>query len=442
MKSIEMFRKLHYKLTALCALITMGILILFSVLYLTISEHTLRENDRLSFQHDFDSIVSSLEQQKTITYDYLLRLEQNNGYQIFLWDNGQPLAFNLLKSHLPYGEYAEAAKENYFSGRTASGKGNGIFDTYELASGETGCVGLCQIFPGQSMLERTYEGNDKARGLLLLVFASDTALSEQLRKQRLLFLMLCLLTELILILFASLFTKKLLKPLAENQKKQLLFVANASHELRTPLAVILSSLAVKPPCYEKTIRQEAERMSHLVEDMLFLTGLENGKRPVSLTPLAPDTLLLDFYEQTESLVRESGHFYHLQLPEEMVADFSCDRDKITQLLLNLLQNAISYTPKGWQITLALCLKKGEICFQVIDNGMGIAPEKRKEIFERFYREDGSRHEKEHYGLGLCIAKEIVLSHKGKIYVTETPGGGSTFSCCFPVSISSAFNAVK
>lgn len=433
MKSIKMFRKLRYKLTVLCALITMGIMILFSVLYLTISEHTLRENYQLSFQHDFDSICSSLEQQKTISYDYLLHLEQNNGYQIFLWDNGQPLAFNLLKNHLPYEEYAEAAKESYFSRQTASEKRGGIFDFYVSESGETGCIGLRQIFPGQSLPKMAYERNDQSKGLLLIVFAPDTSLLTQLHRQRLLFLILCLLTELILILFAFLFTKKLLRPIADNQKKQLLFVANASHELRTPLAVILSSLDVKPPHYEETIRQEAQRMSHLVEDMLFLTGLETGKRPASLKPLAPDTFLLTFYEQTESLVRESGHSYHLLLPEESVPDFSCDKEKMTQLLLNLLQNAITYTPKGGRITLALCLKKREICFQVIDNGIGIDPEKRKEIFERFYKEDSSRHEKGHYGLGLCIAKEIVLSHKGRILVTETPGGGSTFSCCFPVT---------
>lgn len=426
-----MFRRLHYKLTGLCALITVGILAVFTLLYLTVSEHTLSENHKLSFQHDFDTICSSLEQQQTVTFQYLLRMEQNNGYLLFLWDNKEPLSFNLLESHKPYLELAEELYASYIVTTGAAAKNSVSFLQYDLAD-ESGYMGISQMAAGQ-MSAAEYQNSFQEEGLILLVLSPNTAFHRQLLTQRLLFLMLSCIACLILILFAFLFTGKLLKPIQKNQEKQLQFVANASHELRTPLAVILSSLSIKPPGYEGTIAEEAQRMSHLVDDMLFLTSLETGKNKLSFSRVEPDTFLLNFYEQTESFVHQSKHAYSLTLPEEAMPAFSCDPEKIKQLLLNLLQNAISYTPEGGQIALRLFASQKELCFQVIDNGVGIAPEKKKEIFERFYRADSSRHTKEHYGLGLCIAKEIMLAHRGRIELSDTPGGGSTFSCYFPTA---------
>lgn len=85
-----LFKRLHYQFTGLCALITMAILALFSVLYLSVSERTLWEKHTLSFQHDFDTLRTSLEQQPALTHSFLLRMEQTGGYMIFLWDNGIP----------------------------------------------------------------------------------------------------------------------------------------------------------------------------------------------------------------------------------------------------------------------------------------------------------------------------------------------------------------
>lgn len=409
-----MFQKLHYELTGLCALITVGILTAFTLLYLNISEHTLWENHTLSFQHDFDTICSSLEQQQTITYQYLLRMEQNNGYLLFLWDNEQPLSFNLLESHLPYSALADSLYASYAKQNAMTSTAEASFHEYELHS-EKGFVGI------------------SGKGLVLLVLAPNTAFHRQLLSQRLLFLLLACIASVILILFAFLFTGKLLRPLQENQKRQLQFVANASHELRTPLAVILSSITIKPPRYEQTIEQEAKRMGRLVDDMLLLTGLETGKSDLSYSSISPDTFLLNFYEQTEVFVRQSNHFYSLELPDTSVPTFLGDSEKVKQLLLNLLQNAVSYTPEKGRIVLRLSVLPKEICFAVVDNGMGIASEKRDAIFERFYRADSSHHMKEHFGLGLCIAKEIVQSHRGRLVLSETPGGGSTFSCYFPIA---------
>lgn len=103
-----LFKRLHYQFTGLCALITMAILALFSVLYLSVSEQTLWDNHTLSFQHDFDTLCSSLEQQTVLTHSFLLRMEQNSGFLIFLWDNGTPLLLQSSGKSCPLSETGRA----------------------------------------------------------------------------------------------------------------------------------------------------------------------------------------------------------------------------------------------------------------------------------------------------------------------------------------------
>ena len=100
--------------------------------------------------------------------------------------------------------------------------------------------------------------------------------------------------------------------------------------------------------------------------------------------------------------------------------------RMEQILAILLDNAISYTPPQGKISLSLQSSPGKFTLQVSDNGNGIPDSEKEAVFDRFYRQDKSHKDKSHFGLGLCIAWEIVHMHKGKIWVEDTPGGGSTF----------------
>lgn len=435
-----MFRKLHYKLTGLCALITMSIFSLFAVLYLGASEHTLKENHALSFQHDFDTICSSMEQQQTLSSRYLLQMEGNSGYHLFLWDNGTPLLFNSLDTHAPVLSLAQELYASYQESSTqAKDTSLRFFQEIDAPPMENGGkplsmqAGITTIYTGQTTAVSSLKTKQQDNGLVLLVLSPQDAFFKQLYHQRLLFGLLSLAGCLLLILFAYFFTGKLLRPIRENQEKQLQFVANASHELRTPLAVILSSIDARPPHYEQAIREEILRMSRLVDSMLTLTGLENRSLKLQLSPLAPDTFLLNIYEQFEPLALQKNISMHLILPEESVPALTADSDRLKQLLLILLQNAVSYTPPGKSITLKLFSMDKYICIQVIDEGIGIDDREKDKIFERFYRADSSHHKKGHFGLGLCLAKEIAAAHHGKIEVSDTAGGGSTFTCYFPIN---------
>lgn len=434
-----MFRKLHYKLTGLCALITMGILFLFAALYLCAAEYTLRENHALSFQHDFDTICSSLEQQQTLTYRFLLQTETKSGYYLFLWDKGTPLLFNSINTHAPILDLAQEIYTSYQENAADTGDTalRLFFQELSVPPSEDGTEALSlqacitTIYTGQTTAVSGLQTRQKNNGLVLLILAPQDAFLKQLSHQRLLFGMLSLTGCLLLILFACFFTGKLLRPIRENQEKQLQFVANASHELRTPLAVILSSIDARPPHYEQTVREEVLRMSRLVDDMLTLTGFENHSLKLQLSTLAPDTFLLNLYEQFEPIARQKDISMNLALPEESVPYLTADSDRLKQLLLILLQNAVSYTPSGKNITLRLFSTEKYVCFQVEDSGIGIDDCEKDMIFERFYRADNSRRQKDHFGLGLCLAKEIAAAHHGRIEVSDTAGGGSTFTLFLP-----------
>lgn len=437
-----LFRRLHIQLTALCALITVTILAVFTFLYLSVSEHTLWNNRALSFAHDFDTLVSSLEQQPTLTHQYLLRMEQTNDYMIFLWDNGNPLAFNRIDSHAPYAALAQNLYAEYLADGAVSSAGSEPSPAlFSLDSNWNAGIGY--FYTGRMNAVEKSLARQRKQGMVLLILSPNTAFRTRIVQQRVLFFLLSLAGSLFLTLAAWLFTGRMLRPLRENQERQLAFISGASHELRTPLAVILSSVEARPPHFEETIRSEALRMGRLVEELLTISRLDRLRlgtekrdshaalfRPESLEP---DTFLMTLYEQTENYVASCGRKLRLELPDETVPRILADRDKLQQLFEILLQNALTYTGPDGVITLSLRtdLRHGTVCLQISDNGIGIPDSEKDKIFERFYRVDSAHHSKKHFGLGLSIAREIMLLHHGQIHVTDTPGSGCTFVCLFP-----------
>lgn len=432
---MDMFKKVHLRLTLLCSVITIGILCMFAGLYLYIAERTLWENRYLSFQHDMDSLCTSLEQQTVITFQYLKTLEQNGNYLIYLWDNTVPFYFNNLEHHREYTALSQTALEKYqemesyakwddtkskhldFQVRDEGG-------TYYDASG-------ARILSGQLSGARILTAREEGAGLTLLVLFPRTRFNSQLASQRLWFLILAAAACLLLTFFAWFFTGRLLRPILDSQRRQIQFISDASHELRTPLSVIGSCISIRPPHYEDTIQQECIHMGRLINDMMVLTGLESGTQMLRKEPVEPDTVLLNLYEQLEPLAREKSLRMNITLPDDALPRCLADPGKLNQVMMILIQNAISYTPPGGLITLKAYSARKGVCFQVADTGNGISDEDKKNIFERFYRVQSSHSSKDHFGLGLCIAREIMQVHHGRLSVSDTPGGGSTFTCFFP-----------
>ena len=163
--------------------------------------------------------------------------------------------------------------------------------------------------------------------------------------------------------------------------------------------------------------------------MLALANADNKSWSILKSPCELDTLILDTYEKYEPLLREKKISIEAVLPEEVLSPCKCDSSRISQVLGILLDNSASYVPAGGKVWIGVEEKEKYFKLYVKDNGPGIPDERKESVFLRFYRADSSRKDKQHFGLGLCIAKEIVTLHHGSIKVF----GKSAFFCVFTQS---------
>ncbi|MEM7773879.1 MAG: ATP-binding protein [Cyanobacteria bacterium P01_A01_bin.37] len=222
----------------------------------------------------------------------------------------------------------------------------------------------------------------------------------------------------------------------EHEKR---FTADASHELRTPLTTLKGRLHVtlsKPrtvEVYEETlqaIEQEVDRLIRLSSDLLLLSRLEQRHQDVHLEPIDVSDLLAAIAEQVQPL----ADLQHLQFSTAIAPDLQIQGspDHLIRLFLNLLDNAMKYTPAQCQVSLTAAVQGPCIQVRVSDTGIGISREHLPHLFERFYRVEKSRSRTMGgMGLGLAIAQEIVHRHQGAIEVQSQPGQGTTFTVTFP-----------
>ncbi|MCY4525844.1 MAG: HAMP domain-containing sensor histidine kinase [Anaerolineaceae bacterium] len=218
------------------------------------------------------------------------------------------------------------------------------------------------------------------------------------------------------------------------------FVADVSHELRTPLTAIRGNLdlirryGMDEPSLE-AIESEAGRMARMVDDLLLLARADYGGLALELKAMDLDTLLLEARREAQLLAGERQLDIELRRLEPLRARGNADR--IKQLLLNLLDNAIKFTPDGGKITLGLYRDGHDAVLEVADSGIGIAPEDRQRIYDRFWQADPSRRRAQQRGqdagLGLSIVKWIVDAHQGRIGLVSTPGEGTTFRVRLPLA---------
>ena len=418
-----MYRKVHQRLTFTFTAVAGLILVIMSVVYLMMSEQNLKRNSYLSFQGEMNTILSNLEQQNTITNEWLAKISSNGKYLLALYDNGTALSYT--RNALSATERKTLEQVQDYASRKNSASPAESYTTLHTEftyDGEQGSYYACT-----ARLPR------KNGALSAVILYSTAPLAHQFFLQRIHFILLDFSALLVLFLFSWYYTRRLLSPIQEAQQKQNNFIAAASHELRTPLAVILSSVsaihsspASQQETFLRTIDSESQRMAALVNDMLTLARADNHSWSFSFQETELDTLLLNSYEAFYPLAKNKDLSLQITLPEEVLPLCYCDADRITQVIAVLLSNAISYSDPMNAIHLSLDFSQELFQITVTDHGIGISPEAKKHIFDRFYREDSSRSKKEHFGLGLSIAKEIINAHHGKITVSDTPGGGTTF----------------
>jgi signal transduction histidine kinase len=228
-----------------------------------------------------------------------------------------------------------------------------------------------------------------------------------------------------------------------SQQAQRDLVANVSHELKTPLTsiqgfaqAILDGTASTPETLQQAagvISDEAGRMYRMVLDLLTLARLDAGTANLQRSPVDLAAVLRQIAGRMIPQAKQA----HVELHAEIayLPELTGDEDRLAQVFTNLVDNAIKYTPSGGKVTLSAALTGNEVEVRVADTGPGIPTEVRERIFERFFQVDKARQggSGRGVGLGLAIARELVLAQGGTIQVFSTPGEGSSFVVKIPVA---------
>lgn len=215
------------------------------------------------------------------------------------------------------------------------------------------------------------------------------------------------------------------------------FLADVSHELRTPLTVIKGNASLMRKYGEvdeeslASIEAEVDRLTRMVGDLLLLAQAESGRLPLARDAVELDTVLLEVFHQMRTL---AGERISVRVAEIDQVQVTGDRDRLKQVLLNLMSNAVQYTPAGGQVSVALRKDEHEAQVVISDSGPGIPAQDLPHIFERFYRGEKSRKRGQGsgFGLGLSIAYWIVRSHEGRIEVQSKEGQGTQFTIHLPL----------
>jgi two-component system phosphate regulon sensor histidine kinase PhoR len=233
-----------------------------------------------------------------------------------------------------------------------------------------------------------------------------------------------------------------LTPLRRLEKIRRDFVSNVSHELRTPLAsmgalvdTLRDGALEDPPAARRFLDRmdiEVEKMTQMVQELLELSRIESGQLPLRLNPTGVKQLVQPALDRLATQAERAGVRLYATFPPTLPRVVA-DVERVQQVIINLVHNAIKFTPKGGEVVVTACPTPGEpgtVTVSVRDTGIGIPAGDQTRIFERFYKTDRSR-SSGGTGLGLAIAKHTVQAHGGKIWVESRDGAGSTFFFTLP-----------
>ena len=377
-----MLKQIKLRLTLICTIITASILIITCITTSLIYEKQLNKQILLSLQNDIKSIHYYLQTNTTIHKNWLDELESTNHLIISIKENDVPL---LSKStfHTPSNteelitrvEDVAQTQRGSLDVITSTADESTLFFEYRTKYNEHFLVSYSKL-----RITKSY--------CTLIILKDLSCENNSMIKLRFFFGILALLSTLLLLLFSHWFIGKVLHPITVSNQKQKEFIAAASHELRSPLAVMRTSLfslqkeaLPQQLHFISLIENESLRMTRLVNDLLLLANADSCHWHISKSETEMDTLLIELYETYLSIARQSHKVLKISLPNEMFPPLLVDKDRISQCLIILIDNAITHTPPNTQITLALQRNNHYIELIIQDNGNGIPNELKPRVFE-------------------------------------------------------------
>lgn len=430
-----MLKELKNRLIVFYGLSTTAILAVVMIVVFIMNTIQEKQYQRNLFQNNVTQIVDQLTNTSTIKTKWLIQFQESNNLLVRIEDNGVviPAYFQIHtktdQSELYETLEGEIASEGMILDSTVFSNRNYTSDIYKLGGSfdesYLGCV-------------TSFVSNDNARLIYIIKILDQPGLNTSY-----LVLGYGLLTlggSFLLFLFSFFFINKVIKPVEEGQQKQVEFIAAASHELRSPLTVIRTGISTIRKNPEKSdsilphIESESDRMVNLINDLLLLAASDAKTWPLSIDSVDVEILLIEVYDTFCSLYNEQKIPIELKLCDDVLPLVIGDCDRIKQVLTILMDNALRYTDKNKGILLRAYnshKRNLDLVIEVIDYGPGIPDEQKNHVFDRFYQADSSRTDKKHYGLGLSIAKELILKHGGTLQALDTPNGGATFRIHLP-----------
>ena len=430
-----MLKELKNRLIVFYGLSTTAILAVVMIVVFIMNTIQEKQYQRNMFQNNVAQIVDQLTNANTIKTKWLIQFQESNNLLIRIEDNrvvipsyfqihtktDQSKLFETLKG--------EISSEGITLDSTVFSNRNYTSDIYKLGGNfdesYLGCV-------------TSFVSNDNARIIYIIKILDKPGLNTSCLVLR--YGLLTLGGSILLFLFSFFFINKVVKPVEEGQQKQVEFIAAASHELRSPLTVIRTGISTIRKNPEKSdsilphIESESDRMVTLINDLLLLAASDAKTWPLSIDSVDVETLLIEVYDTFCSLYNEQMIPIELNLSDDVLPFIIGDYDRIKQILTILMDNALRYTDKNKGILLRAYNSPKRnlgLAIEVVDYGPGIPDEQKNHVFDRFYQADSSRTDKKHYGLGLSIAKELILKQGGTLQVLDTPNGGATFRIHLP-----------
>ena len=415
----------------LVSVITTGILLcVMAVVLLRISENQMDIQRDVSFRNSAYSIIYRLQSSRMIDDSWLSQVEAGDKLIVHIEDNNRPILFRgswspqtdrralvALAHEKALSEYAFNVNERPWSVLTTEDV------TFELSgkNGE-GYRVFISLIPSdigwQSLTLIKDLGSDRSTKYLL----------------RISFFAVIFISLIFLFMISLALSRRATAQIEDANKKQVEFVAAASHELRAPLTVVKASLSeAANEKYKGVADREINRMARLIDELLLLANADAQKLSLNAGAVDVDTVLTELYENYEVLAKKSGQILTLSLPDDALPMIRGDKHRIYQALTAILDNAVSYAPAGGHISLEAAKHKRALLISISNDGPSIPDSEKPRIFDRFYRSDSARHDKEHYGLGLSVAKEIIELHNGEITVSDSPKGGVIFTVRFTIS---------
>lgn len=230
--------------------------------------------------------------------------------------------------------------------------------------------------------------------------------------------------------------------LEEQNKARLQFIANLAHELRTPLTPILGCARLLAEQFRpepgspqarliRGITSGAEALESRLSDLLNLAQFEAGAFSLEIAPVDVGGLLKDLASQFQPLAERKGQTLALDLPDGLPL-VKGDRRRIAQVLMNLLDNAVKFTPEGGSILVRATIRNGDLAVEVHNTGVRLSFEEQQRLFQPFYQSEVDRQRLSGSGLGLAVCKQLVEAHGGKMWVNSELGKGITFGFSVPL----------